>query len=136
MRYILIIVAFIVFAVLGWLIALPFTRKGKGGKSELPILKATKEKEEAAQELLKYLNEKFYHTGREIAAYDGIDTADGSGWVFFWDTVAFIQSKDPSLGFKGSNPIYYEKETGRIRFITQAEALKLTGKAKETEDIY
>ncbi|MBE9503880.1 MAG: hypothetical protein IME96_06875 [Proteobacteria bacterium] len=130
--YSFIAVAFVFFLYMGYSLSerIPKKRKDKGREIALPGMKATQNKEEAAQALLTYLNEEFFRTGREIALYDGIDCRDGSGWLFFWDTHAFIMSKDPSVGFKGSNPVYYNKSTGEIKYVPQHLAMGYIGKAE------
>ncbi|MDH3974446.1 MAG: YrhB family protein [Deltaproteobacteria bacterium] len=121
--------AFIFFLILGFFIARSFL-KGKGARDAGIFLKATSDKDEAARSLLVYLNGDFKRSNKEIALYDGTRTSDGRAWIFFWDTLEFIRTKNPAFGLKGSNPVLYDKETGRIQFIPQHEVFKYFGEKK------
>lgn len=118
--------AFLFFLLAGFFIARLFSKTRQREADDI-LLKATKDKDEAAQALLGYLNGNFNRSNKEIAVYDGADTFDEKGWIFFWDTLEFIKTKNPALGLKGSNPVLYDKETGRIQFIPQHEVFKYFG---------
>lgn len=122
--------AFIIFLAAGFFLTRN-SRKGKGEGDSTITLKPTKDKDEAAQELLQYLNGDFNRSDKEIAVYDGSDTFDKKGWIFFWDTRKFIETKNPALGLKGSNPVYYNKDTGCIRFVPPTEVFKYFGDGKQ-----
>jgi len=123
--------AFISFLLIGLFVTRYFLKK-KGIGGVKTFLQATNDKDEAAQSLLVYLNDEFSRIGKEIAVYDGAHTADESGWIFFWDTRDFVETKNPAYGFKGSNPVLYDKGTGRIQFIPQHEVFKYFGEKKES----
>jgi len=124
--------AFISFLYIGLFVTRRFlTKRGIGGVKT--FLKATDNKDEATQALLVYLNDEFNRTGRNIAVYDGSDTFNKDGWIFFWDTVDFVNTKDPALGFKGANPVHYNKETGRITFVPQHQVFKYFGNEGEAK---
>lgn len=124
---------FLLFLLFGYAAARKIFRKYGCRSSELSRLKPTAEKDEAGEYLCVFLNEYCRYSGREIGVYEGIDCPDGTGWLFFWDSVAFIRSKNPEAALKGSNPVYYNRLTGEIRFIPQQEVGRYIGKTEAGE---
>lgn len=131
LAYIVILLFFVLSTFAGFLVYRKFSRKSLRQKdSALPHLKPTKDKSEAGEQLLVYLNEEFKSSGREIAVYEGVECSDGSGWLFFWDAAAFIMAKNQAAAFAGSNPIYFNKQTGEIMYIQPQLVGPYIGQAK------
>ena len=131
LSYILIFLFFAISVLVGYMAYRKFSRKSFEQKeSALPCLNPTDDKELAGEELLVYLNEEFKASGKEIAVYEGVECSDGSGWLFFWDAAAFIMAKNQSAAFKGSNPIFFNKQTGEIRYIQPQSVGQYIGRAQ------
>jgi len=131
LSYIVVLLFFVLSIFAGYMAYRKFSRKGFGQKDNaLPRLKPTEDKNEAGEQLLVYLNEEFKSLGREIAVYEGVECTDGSGWLFFWDAAAFIMAKNQAAAFAGSNPIYFNKQTGEIMYIQPQSVGRYIGRAR------
>jgi len=131
LSYIVILLFFVFSTLIGYLVYRKFSRKGLRQKDNLlPRLKPTEDKGEAGELLLVYLNEEFKSSGREIAVYEGVECSDGSGWLFFWDAAAFITAKNQAAAFAGSNPVYFNKQTGEIRYVQPQSVGQYIGRAQ------
>lgn len=131
LAYILILLFFVLSTVAGYIVYRKFSRRDLRQKGRvLPNLNPTDDKGEAGEQLLVYLNEEFKSSGKEIAVYEGVECKDGSGWLFFWDAAAFIVAKNQAAAFAGGNPIYFNKQTGEIRYIQPQSVGPYIGRAQ------
>lgn len=129
--YISILFFFLFSTLIGYILYRKYSKKSQGPKrNALPRLIPTDDKEHAGEQLLVYLNEEFKYSGKEIAVYEGVECNDGSGWLFFWDAAAFIMAKNQDAAFAGSNPIYFNKQTGEIRYIQPQSVGPYIGQAR------
>ncbi|MBE9536311.1 MAG: hypothetical protein IMF07_03945 [Proteobacteria bacterium] len=129
--YIVILIFFVLSTLAGYLVYKKFSRSAVRQKDIVFLcLNPTEDKAEAGEQVLAYLNEEFKTSGREVAVYEGVECADDSGWLFFWDAAAFIIAKNQDAAFKGSNPIYFNKKTGEISYIQSQLVGQYIGRAK------
>lgn len=129
--YILILLSFAISTFGGYLLYRKMSQNSLRQKGNpMPRMNPTEDKSEAGEQLLVYLNEEFKSTGKEIAVYEGVECNDGSGWIFFWDAAAFIMAKNKAAAFAGSNPIYFNKQTGEIKYIQAQSVGPYIGQAR------
>jgi hypothetical protein len=68
----------------------------------------------AKQAVLKYLNAKYPVPGDELVILDERTRATPYGWVFFFNSRRFVETRDVLLALGGNGPIVFERDTAAI----------------------
>jgi hypothetical protein len=81
-------------------------------------------KDEARANVLEYLRKRSVGKSYELWIIDSQTREEAFGWVFFYNTMQFAETKDPEWCLAGNAPLIVDRETG---------ALNVTGTAHDVE---
>ena len=71
-------------------------------------------KTEARELARKYVSSMEMKTGLELVIKDNETIEKSFGWVFFYDSKDFVETKDPKFIIAGNAPIIIDRKSGAI----------------------
>lgn len=68
----------------------------------------------AKEAVLKHLNAKYTVPGDELVILDERTRATSYGWVFFFNSRRFLETRDILHALGGNGPVVFERDTRKI----------------------